>query len=129
MSFEKENEMFNKYLLCINGINDNHSAVTAANITAKSNKELGEKLESIAKDEIKSKDRVDIPLKEYLKMRERIRVLEEQNSRMGVLINRIGIPFEELDKIDPNTVNVYHNENPTRFTRRYQIIFDVEAFR
>ena len=117
--------MLNKYFY----INDNQSAITAAHITAKATKELGRKMEFISQAEIKSKDRVDITLEEYLTMRKRIEELESQNSRMGVLINRIGIPFEELDKIDPNTVNVYHNENPTRFTKRYQIIFDVEAFR
>lgn len=113
--------MFNKYF-----IYDNHSAIEAAHITAKSNRELGEKLESISQSEIKSKDRVDITLEEYLAMREKIKKLEAKNSRMSILINRIGIPFEELDKIDPNTVNVYYNENPTRFTKRYQIVFDVE---
>jgi hypothetical protein len=110
-------------------VNDDSNAVIAANITAKSNEKLGEKLESISKEAIKSKDRVDITLEEYLQMREKIEKLEAENSRMSILINRIGIPFEELDKIDPNTVNVYYNENPTRFTKRYQIVFDVEAFR
>ena len=118
--------MFNKYFIAVN---DNHSAITAARITAKANEKLGEKLESISKEEIKSKDRVDITLEEYLKMRERIQTLEEKNSRMSILINRIGIPIEELDKIDPNTLNVYQNVNPTRFTKRYQIVFDVEVFR
>lgn len=118
--------MFDKHFTFVN---DDTNAIIAANITAKSNKELGQKLESISQAEIKSKDRVDITLEEYLSMRKRIEELESQNSRMGVLINRIGIPFEELDKIDLNTVNVYYNENPTRFTKRYQIVFDVEAFR
>ena len=118
--------MFNKHFTFVN---DDTNAIIAANITAKSNEKLGKKLESISKEEIKSKDRVDITLEEYLKMRERIQTLEEQNSRMSILINRIGIPIEELDKIDPNTVNVYQNVNPTRFTKRYQIVFDVEAYR
>ena len=105
------------------------NAIIAANITAKSNELLGKKLESISKEEIKSKDRVDITLEEYLKMREKIKMLEDANYRMSEFIIQLGIPEEELDKIDPNTVNIYYNENPTRFTKRYQIVFDVEAFR
>lgn len=118
--------MFDKHFTFVN---DDTNTIIAANITAKSNKELGKKLEAIAKEEIKSKDRVDISLEEYMNMRKRIEELESKNSRMSDLIKRIGIPFEELDNIDSNTVNVYYNENPTRFTKRYQIIFDVEAFR
>ena len=114
--------MFDKHFTFVNDD-------TNANIIARSNEKLGEKLESISKEEIKSKDRVDISLEEYLSMRRQIEELESKNSRMSNLINKMGIPVEELDKIDPNTVNVYYNVNPTRFTKRYQIVFDVGVFR
>ena len=117
--------MFNKYFY----INDNQSAITAARITAKSNEELGLKLESISQSEIKSKDRVDITLKEYLEMREKIEKLERKNSQRDKLIIQLGIPVEVIDKIIPSSVKVYQNVDPMRFTKQYQIRFNVEEFR
>ena len=113
--------MFNKYF-----INDNHSAIEAAHITAKSNRELGEKLESISKEEIKSKDRVDITLEEYLAMREKIEKLEAKNSQRDRLIIRLGIPAELIDSIDTSSINVTHCEDICNFKRKYRIEFEVE---
>ena len=116
--------MFDKHF---SFINDDTNAVIAANITAQATKELGKKLEDISKNEIKSKDRVDITLEEYLTMRKRIETLESKISRMSKLVIQIGIPAEVIDSIRLDTVNVVHNDDIRDFVRHYRIAFDVDA--
>lgn len=114
--------MFNKYF-----IQDNSSVIEAARITERSNRELGKKLESISNAEIQSKDRVDIPLKEYLQMRERIEKLEAKYAHMGKLVSQLGIPVEVIDDIKRDTIKVTHCDDVRDFTRTYRIEFDVDA--
>ena len=114
--------MFNKYFI----VND-RSAVEAAHITARSNKELGKKLEDISKAEIKSNDRVDITLEEYLTMRKRIETLESKISRMSKLVIQLGIPAEVIDSIKTDSIRVVHNDDIRDFVRHYHIEFDVDA--
>lgn len=113
--------MFNKYY-----ITDNRSAVEAAHIKAHATKKFGDKLESISKNEIKSKDRVDITLEEYLTMRKRIETLESKYSNVSKLIVQLGIPAEVIDNIRLDTVNVVHNDDIRYFVRHYRIVFDAE---
>ena len=116
--------MFDKHF---SFINDDTNAIIAANITARSNKELGKKLEDISKNEIKSKDRVDIALEEYLTMRKRIETLESKISRMSKLVIQLGIPAEVIDSIKTDTIRVVHNDDIRDFVRHYRIAFDVDA--
>lgn len=114
--------MFNKYF-----INDNTSAVTAARITAESNDRLGRKLEGISQAEIKSKDRVDISLEEYLEMRGKIAKLEGESRYLNRLVRNIGIPVEVIDSIMLDSINVTHCDHIHDFKRTYCIKFDVDA--
>jgi hypothetical protein len=98
----------------------------AAGIVAKSNKELGEKLEAISKEEIKSKDRVDISLEEYQRLHRHIENLERQNDHMGKLIVQLGIPAEIINSIKPDTVNVTYCDDIIDFVRHYRVAFDVD---
>lgn len=116
--------MFDKHFTFVN---DDANAIIAANITARSNEKLGEKLESISQAEIKSKDRVDIPLEEYLQMREKIQKLERKNSHRDKLIIQLGIPAEVIDDIRIDSVKVYHDDDIRDFVRHYHIAFDVDA--
>lgn len=116
--------MFNK---CFMFVNDDSNAVIAANIAAKSSDKLGEKLEAISKAEIKSKDRVDISLDEYQRMRNRIQELERKNSQRDKLIVQLGIPCEVIDAIKTDTIDVVHCDDIRDFTRHYKIAFDVDA--
>ena len=116
--------MFDKHF---SFINDDTNAIIAANITAMSTKELGKKLEDISKAEIKSKDRVDITLEEYLTMRKRIEELEAKNSRMSKLVIQLGIPAEVINSIKTDSIRVVHNDDICDFVRHYRIAFDVDA--
>lgn len=115
--------MFGKHFVFVN---DDTNAIAAANITAKSNEKLGEKLESISQAEIKSKDRVDISLEEYLSMRRRIEELESQNSRMEKFLYRIGIPDDVIDDAEVDNIRSYYHDDIRDFVRHYHIIVDVD---
>lgn len=97
----------------------------AAEIIAQSNREHDETLKSISENEIKSKDRVDIPLSEYLRMKREIESLEREVERLAKMIIRMGFPAEVIEKIDLSSIQVTMAENPIDFRDRYRIEFDV----
>lgn len=112
--------MFNKYFI--------QQADTARNeAIASSIREHGRKLESISKAEIKSKDRVDIPLSEYNEMRETIRKQESELRSLYCTFRQLGIPKEVVDGIVPDSIKVYTNEDLKDFIRHYMIKFDFDA--
>jgi hypothetical protein len=90
-------------------------------------KDFSESQDNISQAEIKSKDRVDIPLSEYLHMKETI---EKQDSRLRSLyctVKRLGIPYETIDGIIPDSIQVYRDEDVKDFITHYMIKFDVDA--
>jgi hypothetical protein len=89
---------------------------------------LGDKLESISNAEIKSKDRVDITLAEYEKLKNDVRKYEERSRRMGSMIMRLGIPYEVIDLIDTGSIEVRTCEDPMNFKRHYEIKFTADDF-
>ena len=109
--------MFNKYFI--------QQADTAGNeAIASSIREHGRKLESISQAEIKSKDRVDIPLSEYLEMREKIDVQDKKLRELYCAIKRLGIPYEVIDSIVPDSIEVYRNYDLKDFVTHFMIKFD-----
>lgn len=89
---------------------------------------LGNKLESISNAEIKSKNRVDISLEEYEKLKEDAHKYEEQSRRLQCTIMRLGIPYEVIDLIDTDSIDVITCEDPINFKRRYVIKFTADDF-
>ena len=74
--------------------------------------------------EIKSKDRVDIPLSEYLEMREKIDRQDMQLRKLYCTIKRLGIPYEVIDSIVPDSIEVYRNYDLQVFVTHFMIKFD-----
>ena len=94
------------------------------NTIAKSNRELGEKLEDISKAEIKSKDRVDIPLEMYESMKEQIDSLTYEVERLRDILVRIDIPLH-LDII-PNSIETSYCKDHLNYKRIFNIRFAVD---
>lgn len=90
---------------------------------------LGEKLESISQAEIKSKDRVDITLSEYLNMKDELKNAHIALKHAHMLLMTMGIPPEIISAIDQDSVHVYTNEDIRDFKRHYQIKFSVDTSR
>ena len=107
---------------------DNRSAVEAARIIARSQEEFGEKLESISQAEIKSKDRVDIPLEEYEKLKSDLRMYEKKSRRLEAIITNLGIPYDVIESIDTNTIAVETCDDPMHFVTHYRVRFIVDKY-
>ena len=113
--------MFNTYIY------DNKSVKEAAHIIAKSNKEHDNTLKHISEAEIKSKDRVDIPLSEYLEMRRQLERLEDRTRHMQAMIISMGIPAEVIDTINPASIHVETCEDIRDFQTHYRVSFTAEG--
>lgn len=90
-------------------------------------KDFDESQKEISAAEIKSKDRVDIPLNEYLEMRATIRKQESELRSLYCTFRQLGISKEVVDGIVPDSVQVYTNEDLKDFIRHYMIKFDFDA--
>lgn len=91
-----------------------------------SNRELGEKLESISQAEIKSKDRVDITLEEYENMKRTIEKLTFDNRCMRDVLDRIEVPIHR--KIIPDSIRNYCTEDRRNFRYIYTIEFAIDEW-
>ena len=85
-----------------------------------SNRELGNKLESISKAEIKSKDRVDITLEEYENMKRQISSLTSEVNWLRSILNRIEAPIDK--NIVPDSVRTYCRDDILNFNRRVYVV-------
>lgn len=90
----------------------------------RSNREYGEKLESISKAEIKSKDRVNISLEEYEYMKHRIESLDSEVHNLRSVLNKINIPLDK--KIIPDTIRTYYCRDPLHFRHTFRVEFAID---
>ena len=100
------------------------------NSIKKQNLELEEQ-NKINKDRLRwekeTKDRVDISLKEYQEMKERIANLEAKEFKSNVIFEKIGI-LEHFDKIDTSSIVVATMRDHARLSTRVTIQFDCIDF-
>nr|DAV24917.1 MAG TPA: hypothetical protein [Bacteriophage sp.] len=89
-----------------------------------SNRELGEKLESISKAEIASRDRVDISLKEYESMKRQIESLTWERDRLRSVLENIKAPLDK--NIIPGSINTYYYDDPMNCKRIYRVEFEID---
>lgn len=82
-------------------------SVEAARINAKAQAMFSRKLESISEAEIKSKDRVDISLEEYERLKDEVKQLSERERTLMSVIERLKIPADVLPYILPDSVRIY----------------------
>lgn len=115
--------MFNKFVT----IENNWEPRDVESVLGGLIKEHDNTLKSISKAEIKSKDRVDIPLSEYNEMREIIRKQESELRSLYCTFRQLGISKEVVDGIVPDSVKVYKDEDIKDFITHYMIKFDFDA--
>ena len=107
-------------------INVEDRSVEAAHIMAESNRKHDRILEAISEREIKSKDRVDISLDEYLRMMKKIDEFESRCETLDSVFMKIGIPTEMVDRIDPNSIDWDVCLDHCNFCKFYRITFRIE---
>lgn len=105
-------------------IQDNRSAVEAARINALSQEKFAKQLKDISEAEIESKDRVDISLEEYERLKKDLDMFSTRCRSMESTLERLGIPYYVFDKIDPESISVSTCDNHMNFKKRFYIQFD-----
>lgn len=94
------------------------------------NKVEKEKLEFEKKKfeiEQRTKDRVDISLKEYEDMKSKIEILEEQNEEYRAIFERMGID-KWVNDIEPSTIEIATMKDPIRLSTRVHIQFESKRY-
>lgn len=90
------------------------------------NRELGKKLEDISNAEIRSKDRVDISLEEYEKMKNEIKSLSSEVYRLSRILERIDVPLDK--EIIPDSIRTYWCDDAINFRHKFIVEFAVNDF-
>lgn len=96
------------------------------NDICKSNRELGEKLEAISNAEIRSKDRVNITLEEYEKMKNEIKSLSSEVYRLSRILERIDVPLDK--EIIPDSIRTYWCDDALHCRHKFIVEFAVDDF-
>ena len=97
-----------------------------SNDITRSNREFSEKLESISKAEIKSKDRVDISLEEYKSMKSQIKSLSCEVDRLSSILERIKAPLDK--EIIPDSIRTFWCDDLMKFRRIFRVEFAIDDF-
>lgn len=100
-----------------------YNEVSAASI-AKVCHEFGEKLETISKEEIKSKDRVDITLEEYENMKREINSLKSEVQYLGSILEKIEAPLDK--NIIPDSIRTYYSDDYMNYRRVFRVEFAID---
>lgn len=82
-------------------------------------------LKTISDDYIKSKDRVDIPLSEYERLKKENADLRVRCNIFEDVLTRVKIDPNILVSVDPDTVRTFKMINHRDFTTTFRIEFDV----
>lgn len=90
-------------------------------------KNIRKEMRNIFEKEQKNKDRVDISLDEYEKLKKEANltsfVLQDRINKLIKLIEKIGIPIDILDSIDVGTIETIYEDVCLIGKRRYRIEF------
>ena len=95
-------------------------------------KNIKTEMRKIFEKEQKNKDRVDISLDEYEKLKQEASmtssVLQDKINKLVKLIEKIGIPIDILDSTNVDTIETFYEDVRVLGKRRYVIKFyaDVE---
>ena len=112
------------YLMSANMIAQSNKIL--GNDILNANKELGEKLEAISNAEIKSKDRVDISLEEYEKMKREIKSLSSEVYRLSRILERIDVPLDK--EIIPDSIRTYWCDDALHCRHKFIVEFAIDDF-
>lgn len=96
--------MFNTYILSVKD-----DSYAAAGRVAASNDRLAATLRENSEREVEARNRVDITLAEYMRMKEDIASLTERNRKLEYFFRRIGLPIDL--PIIPGSIQKYVSDS------------------
>lgn len=105
----------------------NHELSDVARSIRESNKTLADSIMEANKDDIKARDRVDITLEEYERLKEENRRLNEEVTRLRKILSDIRIPVNIWKRIRLDTIKTSVCHNIRDFIDTFRIEFDVEV--
>lgn len=82
-------------------------------------------LRDVSDNEIKARNRVDISLAEYEQLKNELAILRSENYSLKDTLTRIGIPFEVMADVIPNSIEVQRCEDCIGFETSYRVTFSV----
>lgn len=88
------------------------------------NQNLAKKLEDISKKEIESKDRVNITLAEYERMKSQNELLNSEVYRLRNILEKFEVPIYE--NIIPRSIQTFYCEDPIHQKRKVRIEFEID---
>lgn len=89
------------------------------------NEELADRMSEISHAEIKAKDRVDISLEEYERMKHELEHYRGENAKFRAIFDSVKIPINL--KIIPESIRTEYMVDRQWWCTRYRIEFDVEG--
>jgi len=96
-------------------------------------KEHDKRIREIAELEIKNRNRVNISLEEYEKLKKSVNdaetiqfVLQSRIDKLVNIIEKFGVSAEELDNIDISSIVSYRCDDISTNKRRYRLEFDAD---
>lgn len=92
----------------------------------RSNRELGCTLKDISDAEIESKDRVNITLKEYENMKDKISSLSYQVDRLCEILQRMEVPLDK--NIIPDSIRTCWCDDYRNYRRIFRVEFAIDEF-
>lgn len=96
-------------------------------------KEHDERMRKISELEIEARNRVNISLEEYEKLKKSVNdakttqfFLQSRIDKLIKIIENFGVPAEEIDKININSIVSYKCDDILNNKRRYRLEFDTD---
>lgn len=78
---------------------------------ATSNKRLADVIKGSSMADIKARDRVDISLEHYEELKKEIEIYKARTSYAEEIIRKLGIPVNLIEKIDPDSIEMFTTED------------------
>jgi phage tail tape-measure protein len=105
----------------------NHELSDVARSIRESNKTLADSIIEANKNDVKARDRVDITLEEYERLKEENRLLHEEVTRLRKILTDIRIPVNIWERIKLDTIKTSVCHDIREFVDRFRIEFDVDV--
>ena len=105
----------------------NRELLVVAKAIKEANKNLANSITEASEDDVKARDRVDITLEEYERLKDENRRLNEEVTRLRKILSDIRIPVNIWERIKLGTIKTSVCHNVKDFIDTFRIEFDVDV--
>lgn len=105
----------------------NRELLVVAKAIKEANKNLANSITEASKNDVKARDRVDITLEEYERLKDENRLLNEEVTRLRKILSDIRIPVNIYDRIKVDAIKTSVCHNVKDFIDTFRIEFDVDV--